>query len=78
MSQLADFLHTLIDAIDRPADHPAAELHEEVDAALAAQEAPTPEEAEAAPEPPPEPSAEIDDATQPEPPPPYPPAAVDG
>ena len=65
MSELADFLHKLIDSIDRPADHPAAELHEEVDQ-LAKEEAPAEEapaspEAESAPEP-------VSDVTEPIPP----------
>ena len=74
MSELADFLHKLIDAIDRPADHPAAELHQEVDAALASAEAeaPAPPEAQpVAPEPPAEDNADVvepDLAAQPEPP----------
>ena len=74
MSELADFLHKLIDSIDRPADHPAAELHEEVDQ-LAKEEAPAEEapalpEAEPTPEPDTQPSEAIppDLAAQPEPP----------
>jgi hypothetical protein len=46
MSELADVLHRMIDAIDRPADHPSADLHAAVDGLGAAPAADQPSEAD--------------------------------